>query len=606
MAVVNVIAEIGINFGGDIKVARTLILQASRSGCWGVKFQFRNVETFYFVDNEIGDAMVKSEITKNLLTFSQIDELHSYSNELGLEFGMSFFRKEDLSFYLNNTGNPDFYKVPSAECMNVSLVDALLQCDKKVLISTGGHTIESVIGQYVNDKYKDIVILHCIANYPADLGIQNLSKIRKIAETHEAGYSSHDVDYEVCIAAIALGAKWIERHLTVDKNGGGLDDSSSSTEKEINLICKFANSSVGLIGVPDAAPNQGEILNMQNLGTGLYLKNHVKAGSILGAEDYTIAAPRKGLSIGEFEKRFEGKKVKQDLNKGIALTERSFLEPLKRLSTEQLSKAKQKKITIPVRIHDLEMTRRNIGTGSYEFHLSYEEVLSDDIYTAADICRSDEAYSIHLPDYIPGNRIFDPLSLDKETNELSSKVLQRTERLSKTLEQLTGGVVPIVGSFSQRNTMEHSEFFERLTAEVIAASSQSIYPQWLPVNAWYFGGTMKLDVFNNESYIQMIEKYDIKICLDICHVILSANSHGADYTKWLARLMPYSGHLHVAEAIGEDGEGLALGTGLPIDYVEILKNKDMKVIEVWQGHFDEGYGFKQAVKYLLDMEKLND
>tara|TARA_B100001057_G_C22865793_1_gene956436 strand:+ start:992 stop:2812 length:1821 start_codon:yes stop_codon:yes gene_type:complete len=606
MAEVNVIAEIGINFDGDIKVARSLILQASRSGCWGVKFQFRNMDTFYFVDNEIGDAMIKSEITKNLLTFSQIDELHGYSNELGLEFGMSFFRKEDLSFYLNNTGDPDFYKVPSAECMNVSLVDAILQRSKKVLISTGGHKIESVIGQYVSDKYKDIVILHCIANYPADLGIQNLSKIRKIAETHEAGYSSHDVDYEVCIAAIALGAKWIERHLTIDKNGVGLDDSSSSTEKEINLICKFANSSVGLIGVPDALPNQGEILNMQNLGTGLYLKNHVKAGSILDTKDYTIAAPRKGLSVGEFEKSFKGKKIKQDLNKDLALTERSFLEPLKKLSTEQLFKAKQKKITIPVRIHDLEITRRYIGTGSYEFHLSYEEVLSDDIHKVAEICRPDEAYSIHLPDYIPGNRIFDPLSLDKETNALSIKVLQRTEGLSKILEQLTGGVVPIVGSFSQRNTMEHLEFFERLTAEVIAVSSQSIYPQWLPVNAWYFGGTMKLDVFNNENYIQMIEKYDIKICLDICHVILSANSHGADYTKWLARLMPYSGHLHVAEAVGEYGEGLALGTGLPVDYIEILKNNNMKVIEVWQGHFDEGYGFKKAVKYLLDMEKLND
>ena len=597
---VNVIAEIGINFGGDIKIAKSLILQASRSGCWGVKFQFRNVDTFYFTDNEIGDAIIKSEITKNHLTFSQINDLHGYSKDLGLEFGMSFFRKEDLSFYLNNTGDPDFYKVPSAECMNTALVDALLQRGKKVLISTGGHKIESVIGQYVSDKYKDIVILHCIANYPADLGIQNLSKIKKIAETHEAGYSSHDVDYEVCIAAIALGAKWIERHLTNDKNGIGLDDSSSSTEKEMNLICRFANFSAGIIGVPDALPNQGEILNMQNLGTGLYLKRSMKAGTILCAEDYVIAAPRKGLSIGDFNKKFKRKRIKQDLDKGLALTERSFLDPLKSLSTEQLAKAKQKKITIPVRIHDLEIMRKNIGTGSYEFHLSYEEVLSDDIDRVKTICKAEEAYSIHLPDYIPGNRIFDPLSFDKETSELSRKVLQRTERLSMTLEQLTGGVVPIVGSFSQRNSMKHSEFFERLIAEVIVTSAQSIYPQWLPVNAWYFGGTMKLDVFNNEEYIQLIEKHDIKICLDICHVILSANSHGADYNEWLARLMPYSGHLHVAEAIGEDGEGLALGTGLPLDYTKILKNTDMKVIEVWQGHFDEGYGFKQAVQYLLD------
>ena len=61
--------------------------------------------------------------------------------------------------------------------------------------------------------------MHCIANYPADLGTQNLSKIIKISKTHEPGYSSHDTDFEVCFLAMASGAKWIERHLTNNKNG---------------------------------------------------------------------------------------------------------------------------------------------------------------------------------------------------------------------------------------------------------------------------------------------------------------------------------------------------------------------------------------------------
>lgn len=602
----NVIAEIGINFGGNIDTAKDLILQASRAGCWGVKFQYRNTETFYFEDNEIGDAIVRSEIQKNNLTFSQISNLQKYTNSLGLEFGMSFFREEDLGFYLSHISGPDFYKVPSAECMNAILVDAILQQNKTVLISTGGHRLEEVINQYSNEKYKHIIILHCIANYPADLGIQNLSKIKKIAETHQPGYSSHDFDYEVCIAAISMGAKWIERHLTNNKDGIGLDDSSSSTEGEIKSICKFAKLAEEIIGAPHSQPNQGEILNMQNLGTGLYLKRNLDAGKILSLEDCVIASPRKGLSVGEFEKSFKGKKLKRDLYAGSPITEMSFKVPIKALSTEQLSKAKQKKITIPVRIHDLEIMRKNIGTGSYEFHLSYEEVLSDDIDRVEEICMAEENYSIHLPDYIPGNRIFDPLSNDGQTNQLSRKVLQRTERISDRLEQLTGSRVPIVGSFSQRNTMQHHEFFERLVSEIIISSKQLIYPQWLPVNAWYFGGTVKLDVFNNEKYIQMIEKHNMKICLDLCHVILSANSHGANYKDWVARLMPYSEHLHLADAVGEDGEGLPLGTGLSLDYMDILENKYMKVIEVWQGHFDEGYKFKQAVKYLLNVEKLND
>jgi Sialic acid synthase len=93
-----VIAEIGINFGGNLSVAKDLIKQAHNAGCWGVKFQFRNPESFYFIDNEIGDAMVRSEILKNHLSFNEIRDLHEFSNKLNKKFGMSFFREEDVKY----------------------------------------------------------------------------------------------------------------------------------------------------------------------------------------------------------------------------------------------------------------------------------------------------------------------------------------------------------------------------------------------------------------------------------------------------------------------------------------------------------------------------
>ena len=89
-----VIAEIGINFGGNLSVAKDLIKQAHDAGCWGVKFQFRNPESFYFIDNEIGDAMVRNEILKNHLSFNEIKDLHEFSNKLNLKFGMSFLGKK--------------------------------------------------------------------------------------------------------------------------------------------------------------------------------------------------------------------------------------------------------------------------------------------------------------------------------------------------------------------------------------------------------------------------------------------------------------------------------------------------------------------------------
>ena len=86
-----VIAEIGINFQGDLEKAKKLIRNAKNAGCWGVKFQFRELESFYASTDEIGDSIIIAEVEKNNLTFSNIKELSEYSKNLSLKFGMSFF-----------------------------------------------------------------------------------------------------------------------------------------------------------------------------------------------------------------------------------------------------------------------------------------------------------------------------------------------------------------------------------------------------------------------------------------------------------------------------------------------------------------------------------
>ena len=116
--------------------------------------------------------------------------------------------------------------------------------------------------------------------------------------------------------------------------------------------------------------------------------------------DFIIAAPRKGISVGEFVNNYENKVIQRNLDQGMPLTKSGFLKPLAKLSDKKLLKAKKMKIAIPVRIHDLNEMREFIGTGCYEFHLSYDEVLSDDIERVIEDCNDDEVYSIHLPDYI--------------------------------------------------------------------------------------------------------------------------------------------------------------------------------------------------------------
>ena len=127
-----------------------------------------------------------------------------------------------------------------------------------------------------------------------------------------------------------------------------------------------------------------------------------------------------------------------------------------------------------------------------------------------------------------------------------------------------------------------------------------ILPQWLPVYAWYFGGAVKLDMFNSQDDIDYIRKHNVPICLDICHLSLSARYAEVNWETWYQMLAPYNRHLHLADAVGVDGEGLPLGDGDVGDFSRFLKCDGLKIIEVWQGHFNQGEGFLKALDTLSD------
>ena len=127
---VRLIAELGINHKGKLDLAKELIIEAKDTNCWGIKFQYRNIETFYAAAQEIGDEILLDEIIKTNLSIEELIELSNFARKLGLKVGISFFRIDDfndLSEYLNYF---DFFKVPSAEAINFPLIELLLATKK--------------------------------------------------------------------------------------------------------------------------------------------------------------------------------------------------------------------------------------------------------------------------------------------------------------------------------------------------------------------------------------------------------------------------------------------------------------------------------------------
>jgi N-acetylneuraminate synthase len=604
MSSIQVIAEIGINHGGSRDVAKKLISESAAAGVDGIKFQYRNLDNAYSNSSrEIGDELLLKEIKKNYLSPDVILELLEYSHENGLQVGISFFDTLDINDFENTIDRFDFFKLPSAELTNSDLIEKLMSYKKHLLISTGCHDeneLEAAFSPLPNDGWTP---LHCISNYPLTLQNAKLGYLSHMREKWQRniGYSSHDSDWEICLLAMQAGATVIERHITLDKEGEGLDHSSSSTPEEFRKICLFAkNMDVIFAGCGRRVPNQGELLNRQNLGRSFFLNEELKAGDLLTENILDYRSPNTGINRKEI-KQFLGQRVVAGVKAGEVIS-KSHFKVNDVLPDEVIDFSRKNKVALPVRLHDLDKLQNQFPIENFEFHLSFEEILSDIDFSSI---RRANRFSVHLPDYISSTKLMDPFSADSEQKEASDIILERTIDFASQLQEVTGKKVPVVGSFSlvhdnlDRFYEDHASLIRKTEKREV-----TLMPQWLPPIAWYFGGSIRLDVFNQERDVEKIKHHNLAICMDICHLLLGKNLYNFSPRKLVDSLSSNIQHIHIADAIGIDGEGLAIGDGEP-ENMEIMKYATefdcMKVIEVWQGHLDNGAGFRKALQAIYNL-----
>ena len=594
----NIIAEIGLNHGGDLTVAKRLIRQAKEAGCWGVKFQYREIESFYKTQDEVADTIIFEEIKKNFISIDAFSALAYFCKGLKINFGISLFRVQDLDKLDKIISQIDFFKVPSAECLNIYLLEELKTRNKPIFVSSGAHETDEVI-KYLAAYKTDITLLHCISNYPTLLGTQDLKVISRYKESGflNVGYSSHDDEWEVCLLALAEGAQWIERHITLTKDANGLDHSSSSTQEEFFKLAKFSSEFDRILGVSNHLPNQGELINLQNLGTSLYAKREIKAGERTCIEDFEIKAPRVGISPDSFTSQYNSKIIYKKLEKGKPLSIKNFSNSDEEINVDVKKFSRNKNIGLPVRLHDYVFIKDKFDLKTYEFHLSFSEALTGDFKRVVAEIDSEENISIHLPDYIPGSRLLDPISRDSEIKSISRELIQKVDKFARNIEDKISKRVNIVGSFSKCHNKTRYDNLDEIF-EYLYHTNTNILPQWLPVFAWYFGGSVKLDLFNSYEDIKYIKSNGCKICLDLSHLVMASCHYKVSWKLWYQELLPFVEHLHISDAADATSEGLMFGDGMIGDFSNILSVDKLKIIECWQGHINEGEGFRQSLDIL--------
>ncbi len=605
-----IIAEIGNNHNGSLEQAKMLVDEAIRSGANCVKFQLRNMSELY------KDAGLDSDSSEDLGSQYTLDLLSRF--QLSLEDMFAIFDycktknilplctpwdKESLKSL--EKYEMEAYKVASADLSNHDLLEAIIQTRKPIICSTGmsneSEIIEAVrLLKQHNAKY---ILLHCNSTYPApfkDIHLNYIDRLAKIGDC-EVGYSGHERGISIALAAVAKGARVIEKHFTLDRNMEGNDHKISLLPNEFKAMVNGIREIEQALGVIEPRKvTQGELMNREILAKSLIINCALKHGEIITSKMIEVKSPGKGLSPNR-KKDLIGKKAKRDFKQGDFF----YLSDIESHSISPRKYSFKRPFGIPVRYHDV---KKMLGLSNFdllEFHMSYKDLEEDPSKFLNDSLDVD--FVIHSPELFSGDHILDLCSKDKKYRERSIKELQKVVDLTKSLKKFfpkTNRPLIIVnaGGFSMEGFCENKDRLQmhELIAESLEKIKQDgveIIPQTMPPFPWHFGGQRYHNAFVlPEDIVNFCANYNYRVCLDISHSQLACNYYDISFREFLDLVGPYTAHMHIVDAEGIDGEGLQIGDGMTdFELVADILNKQAPkasfIPEIWQGHKNNGEGF---------------
>ncbi len=250
------IGEIGINHNGDINLAKTIMKEAKVAGFSAVKFQKRNPEitTPPDVRNKIretpwGEMTYIDYKFKIELEKSEYDEINKYAKELDIDWFASCWDEESLDFI--NSYDLPCIKIASACITNKNLMNKHVETGKPLIMSTGMSSLEQIEKAYSILSKNPLAILHATSTYPCppeELNLNMINTLKSLYPDNPIGYSGHESGLSTSIAAAVIGAKIIERHITIDRALWGTDQAASLGPDGMRKLIGSVNSIITSMG----------------------------------------------------------------------------------------------------------------------------------------------------------------------------------------------------------------------------------------------------------------------------------------------------------------------------------------------------------------------
>lgn len=318
-----VIAELSANHNGKLDTALRIIEEAKKAGADAIKLQTYKPDTIT-LNSDDEDFRIRGGLWDGRTLYELYQEAHmpwewhsvlfEHARRLGITIFSSPFDRTAVD--LLEDLNAPAYKIASFEAVDLPLIKYVAGTGKPMIISTGMADAEEIgeaIAAARDGGCKELAVLHCVSGYPAPAADYNLHTIPDMIERFGlvTGLSDHTLDNTTAIASVALGASIIEKHFTLDRQGGGPDDSFSLEPAEMAALCRGARTAWEALGQVNYGRKSSEQGNVK-FRRSLYFVKSLRSGELITADAVRSVRPGFGLAPKHLEALL-GRVVKSDV-----------------------------------------------------------------------------------------------------------------------------------------------------------------------------------------------------------------------------------------------------------------------------------------------------
>lgn len=329
-----IVAEMSANHNGKFQNALDIITSAKECGADAVKIQTYRPDTIT-LNSRDDEFLIKEGKWAGVSLYELFEQaympwewhkpLFNYARKLGITIFSAPF--DNTAVDLLEDLNAPAYKIASFEAVDLPLIKYVAGTGKPMIISTGmadADEIQEAIEAAREGGCKELAVLHCVSGYPAPAEDYNLRTIDDMIKRFGlvTGLSDHTLDNTTAIASSVLGASIIEKHFTLDRSGGGPDDSFSLEPADLTALCRDSNTAWRALGKIDYGPKSSEQANVK-VRRSLYFVKDMKAGDIITEDCIRSVRPGYGLAPKYF-KELIGQRVKEDIQANSAVKKRSI------------------------------------------------------------------------------------------------------------------------------------------------------------------------------------------------------------------------------------------------------------------------------------------